>query len=113
MTDGGKISPGRLRGWGRLLADGDGELRLAGLGGVEEGVAGALAIDGFEIQSVLEAVGEAGEPGFAVDIGADFEIKFVGAEESVGNVDFDFGVVNGLGIGIRDGEVGGAVAEAG
>jgi hypothetical protein len=63
-----------LGGRGCGFAEGDGELGLAGFGGVIEGAAGAVAFAGFEKESALGAVGEAGEAGFAVYIGADFEV---------------------------------------
>jgi len=95
------------------FAKGYGELGLAGFGGIEEGGAGAVAFGGFEEESLLGAVGKAGETGFAVDVGADFEIEFAGAGESVGDMDFDFGGVDGLVVGVGDGEVGGALSDAG
>ena len=58
------------------LPQGQGELRLAGFGGIVEGVAGAVAFGCFEEESVLEAVGEAGETGLSVDVGADLKIEF-------------------------------------
>lgn len=95
------------------LAKGYGELGLAAFGGIKEGVAGALAFGGFEEESLFDAVGEAGEAGFAVDICADFEIEFARAGESVGYVDFDSGGVDGLVIGVGDGEIGGALSDGG
>ena len=56
--------------------------------------------------------GQAGEAGFAVDIGADLEIEFVSAEYAVGDVNFDLGVVDGCAGVVSDGEVGGAEADA-
>jgi hypothetical protein len=64
---------------GGWFAQSYGELGLAGFGGVVEGVAGALAFGGIEEESALDTVGEAGEAGFAVDVGADFEVELVGA----------------------------------
>ncbi len=96
---------------GCWFAQGHCELGLAGFGGVVEGVAGAVAFGGVEEESALDAVRQAGEAGFAVDVGADFEVEFVGAHEPVGDVDFDFGQVDGLVGGVSDGEVGGAGAE--
>ena len=64
------------RGW---FAQGNCELGLAGFGGVVEGVAGAVAFGGIEEESVLDAVRKAGEAGLAVDVGADFEVEFMGA----------------------------------
>jgi hypothetical protein len=101
-----------LSGRGRGLAQGDEELGLIVLGGVVEGVAGAVAIAGFEEQSALDTVGKAGEAGFAVDVGADLEVKLVGARESVGNVDLDLGEINRFVVGVGDGEVGRAGAQA-
>src|SRR5262252_504725 len=83
------------------FAKGYGELGLAGFGGIEEGGAGAVAFGGFEEESLLGAVGKAGETGFAV------------AGESVGDMDFDFGGVDGLVVGVGDGEGGGALSDAG
>ncbi len=60
----------------------------------------------------LVRVGEAGEAGFAVGVGADFEVELVRVHESVGDVDFDFGGVDGGARGIGDGEVGGAGSDA-
>ena len=86
---------------------------MTGFGRVVEGFASAVGLGGLEIQSTfLEAVGKADESGFAIDIGADFEVKFVEAAESVSNMDFDFRGVDGLVIGVGDGEVGGARAYA-
>ena len=84
---------------------------LAGFGGVVEGVAGALAFGGIEEETALDATGEAGELGFAVYVGADFEVELVSAKESVGDVDFDFRQVDGFVVWAGDGEVGGAGAE--
>jgi len=95
------------------LAQGYGELGLAGFRGVLEGIAGALAFGGLKEESLLDAVREADETGFAVDVGADLEIEFAGAGESVGDVDFDLGGVDRFVVGVRDGEVGSALADAG
>jgi len=87
---------------------------LAGFGGIVEGLAGAVGFGGLEIEAAsLEAVGEAGEAGFAVGVGADFEVEFVEAAESVGYMDFDFSGVDGFMVGVGDGELGGAGADAG
>jgi len=88
-------------------------LGLAGFGGIEEGVTGAVAFGGFEEESLFGAVGKGGEAGLPVDVGTNFEIEFAGAGESVGDVDFDFGGVDGLVVGIGDGEVGCALSDAG
>jgi hypothetical protein len=94
-------------------AESDCELRLAGFGRIVEGVAGAVAFGGFEEQSFFEAIGETGEASLAVNVGADFKIKFVEARESVGDVNLDFGSIDGLVVGAGDGEIGGAGAESG
>ena len=70
-----------------------------------------FAFGGIEEESALDATWEAGELGFAVYIGADFEIELVSAEESVGDVDLDFRQVDGFVVWAVDGEVGGAGAE--
>ena len=59
-------------------------------------------------QWALEAVGQAGKAGFAVDVGGDFEIQLANAEGSVGDPDFYFRIVDGLVVRVGDGEVGGA-----
>ena len=61
---------------------------------------------------MLEAVGKAGETGFAVDVGAEFEVEFAGAHEPVGDVDFDLGGIHRGATGVGDGEIGGAGADA-
>ena len=102
-----------MLGWwlGKLFLQREGELGFAGVGGIIEDFALAVAFGGVEVEAVFDAVGDAGDAGFAVDVGADFEIEFADAEESVGDVDFDFGVVDGSVVGIGDSEVGGAGAD--
>jgi hypothetical protein len=95
-----------------LFSEDDGELGFAGGGGIDEGVAGAVSFGGFEEESTLGALGESGETGFAVDVGADFEVELAGVHESVSDVDFDFGGVNGGVGGVGDGEIVGAGADA-
>ena len=95
-----------------FLAEDYGELVFAGGGGVVEGVAGTVALGGFEEESALDAIGEAGESGFTVVVGADFQIEFAGVHESIGDVDFDLGGVDGGGRGVGDGEVYRAGADA-
>jgi hypothetical protein len=104
---------GLLRRRGGWFAQGDRKLGLAGFRGVVEGVADAVPLACFEEQPALDSVGEAGEADFSVDIGADLEVELVGVHESVGDVDFDFREVDGLAVGIGNGEVGGAGAKAG
>jgi hypothetical protein len=99
----------------RLLGsflEGDGELGLAGFLGIVEGFSGAVGFRGFEVKAVLEAVGEPGEAGLAIDVGPDLQIELADAGESVGDVDLDRGGIDGFAGVIRDGEVGGAGAEA-
>ena len=66
----------------------------------------------MEEQSLLGFVGESDEARFAVGVGADFEIQLVERHESVGDVDFDPGVVDRRLGGIGYGEIGGAGADA-
>jgi hypothetical protein len=94
----------------RLLLERDGEFCFAGVGGIVEGFAGAITLRGVEIEAVFNFVGQACNGGFAVDVGSEFEIQLVGIHESVGDVDADFGVVDGSSRGIGDGEIGGAGA---
>jgi hypothetical protein len=95
-----------------LLLQGDGELPFAGVGGIVEGIAGAVAFGGMEVEAVLKTVGKAGETGFAIDVGAEFEVELAGAHESVGDVDFDLGRIHGGTSRVGDGEIGGAGADA-
>src|ERR1051326_5886813 len=92
--------------------EGQGELSLAGGGRVVEGAGSAIGFGGFEEESAFHPVGKAGEAGFAIGVGADFEIELADAGESVGDVDCDFGGVDRLGGGGVDGEIGGGGAEA-
>ena len=93
------------------LAQGDGELRFAGFNGIVESFGGAIAFGGFEVEAVLEAVGEAGEAGFAVGVGADLQVELAGVHESVGDVDLDLGGVDWGSGSVGDGKVGGAGAD--
>lgn len=95
------------------LSQNDGELLAASFGGIVEGFSGAIALAGTEIETLLNAVGKAGEAGFAIDVGVDFEIEFMEAPSAVGDVNFHFGVVDGLAVDVGDGEVGGAGTDAG
>ena len=61
---------------------------------------------------MLNPVRQPGDGGFAVDVGSDFEIQLVGIHESVGDVDADFGVIDGDTSGVCDGEISGAGAYA-
>ena len=97
-----------LRGRRRRFAQSDGELGLTGLRGIVESVADPFTFVGFEEQSAFDAVGQAGEAGFAIDICADLEIELVGAHKSVGDVDFDLGQINWLVVSVSDGEIGSA-----
>jgi len=89
----------------------DGELGFAGGGGIDEGGGSAVGFGGFEEESTLGALGESGEAGFAVGVGADFEVELAGVHESVGDVDVDFGGVDGFGVSVGDREVVGAGAD--
>jgi len=95
-----------------LLLQRDGELRFAGVGGIVEGIAGAVTFGGMEVEAMLEAVGKAGKTGFAVDVGAEFEVELAGTNESVGDVDFDLGGIYGGASGVGNGEISGAGADA-
>ena len=100
-------------GSGGRLAQGDGQLGLTGFFWIVEGIAGAIALAGLKEESgMLEPVRQTGEAGFAIHIGADFEIKFVGAQESVGDMDFDFGGVDGFVVRVGYGKVGCAGTDA-
>ena len=96
----------------RFFAEDEGELRFACVGWVVEGFGGAVAFGGFEVKTVLHALGEAGEAGFAVGVGADFQVELAGVHESVGDVDLDFGGVDGGAGSVGDGEVGGTGADS-
>jgi hypothetical protein len=95
-----------------FFLQGDGELPFAGVGGIVEGIAGAVAFGGMEVEAMLEAVGKAGETGFAIDVGAEFEVELAGAHESVGDVDFDLCRIDRGAGGVGDGEISGAGANA-
>ncbi len=95
-----------------FLAEDHGELGFTGGGGIYEGGAGAVGFGGLKEEAVLHAVGKAGEAGFAVGVGADFEIEFACVHESVRDVDFDFGGIDGRIGFVGDGEVDGALADA-
>ena len=87
-------------------------MRFAGGGGLIEGFGVAIGLGGLKKEAVLNAVGESGEAGFAVDVGADLEVKLAGVHESVGNVNLDFGGVDGSTGSVGDGEVGRAGADS-
>src|SRR5579862_1375075 len=84
----------RFRCWLGLLAKHDRELVLAGGGGVVEGFGGAVGFRSFEEEAALDALRQSGEAGFAINVGADFEIEFASVHESVGDADFDLSGVN-------------------
>ena len=96
----------------RLLLEHDGEFCFASIGGIVEGFAAAVSLRGMEVEAVLNPVRQPRDAGFAVDVGSDFEIQLVGIHESVGDVDADFGVIDGDTSGVRDGEISGAGAYA-
>lgn len=86
---------------------------FAGVVWVVEGIAVAVAFAGAEEEALLGMFGQADETGLAIGIGADLEIELVEAAETVGDVDANVGVVDGLAGVVVDGEVGGAGAQAG
>ena len=90
----------------------DGELSLAGVGRIVESTAGAVCLGGFEKETALNAVREAGEAGLAVDIGADFEVELAGAGESVGDMNLDSGSIERCAGCIGDDEISRAGADA-
>src|ERR1700756_3554465 len=98
--------------WSGFLAQGDGELRFAAGGGLVEGFGGAIAFGGLKKEAMLNAVGESGEAGFTVYVGADLEVKLAGIHESVSNMNLDFRGVDGSAGGVGNGEVGGAGADS-
>jgi len=101
--------PGRLF---RLLLEHDGEFCFASIGGSVEGFAGTVTLRGMEVEAAFNPVRQPRNAGFAVDVGSDFEIQLVGIHESVGDVDADFGVIDGDTSGVCDGEISGAGAYA-
>lgn len=90
----------------------DHELCLAGVGRIVEGFARAIAFGSLEVDAVLDAVGKAGEAGFAVDVRALLEIELAGVHESVGDVHFHFRGIDWSARCIVDGQVGGAGADS-
>jgi len=88
-----------------------GELGFAGFGGIVEGGGFAVALGGAEEESLLGSIGQAGEAGFAIGVGSDFEVELVQAHESVGDVDADVGSIDGRAGGIGHGEIRGARAD--
>lgn len=60
----------------------------------------------------MNAARKSGELHFAVGVGAGFEIEAADAGESVGDVNFDGGGVDGLGVRVSDREIQGAWAGA-
>jgi hypothetical protein len=117
------LSQTARQGWGNLIeliseclrsegfSDCDGELGFAGVGGIVEGFAGAIAFGGLKEEAMLDVVGKSCEAGFAVDVGVDLEIEFANAPCAVGDVNFDGGVVDGGAGAIGDDEIGGAGAD--
>jgi len=80
-------------------------LIFAGDGGIVEGFGGAVTFGSFEEQAMFDAVGDTSEASFAVSVGADFEVELAQVHESVGDVHFDFGGVDGSPGGVGDREV--------
>jgi hypothetical protein len=96
----------------RLRLEYGGEFRFASIGGIVEGFAATVTLRDMEVEAVFNPVRQPRDAGFAVDVGSDFEIQLVGIHESVGDVDADFGVIDGDTPGVCDGEIGGAGAYA-
>lgn len=94
-----------------LLAQGDGELVLAGRGRVVEGFGRAVSLGGFEEKAALDAIRKSREASFAIGVGADFEVELARVHESVGDVDFDLGGINRGASFVVDREVDGAGAD--
>ena len=95
-----------------FFAEDYGELGFAGGGGIYEGGACAVGFRGLKEEAVLNAIRQAGEAGFAVSVGADFEIELAGIHESISDVDLDFGGIDGRVGFVGDSEVDGALADA-
>src|ERR1700732_159502 len=96
----------------RLRLDYGGEFRFASIGGIVEGFAATVTLRGMEVEAVFNPVRQPRDAGSAVDVGSDFEIQLVGIQECVGDVNADFGVIDGDTSGVRDGEISGAGAYA-
>jgi hypothetical protein len=96
----------------RLLLEHDGEFCFASIGGIVEGFAATVILRGMEVEAVFNPVRQPRDAGFAVDVGSDFEIQLMDIHESVGDVDADFGVIDGGTSGVCDGEISGAGAYA-
>ena len=95
----------------RFLFQGDGEVGLAGFGGVDEGAAFAAAFGGAEEEALLGAVGQSDEAGLAAGTGADLEVELADVHESVGDVDVDVGGIDRRARIIDDLKVGGTGAD--
>ena len=91
----------------------DSELGFAGFAGIIEGGTFAVTLGDAKKETLLRAVGETEEAGFALGIGSDLEVELVQVHESVSDVDADVGGVDGLTLRVGNGEIGGAGAEAG
>src|SRR5438270_6192213 len=103
---------GTRQGISGFFSQGQGELGFAGDGRVVEGFGGAVAFGGFKVESAFEVIGKSGEAGFAVGVGADFEVKLASVRESVRDVNVYFGRVDGGAGCVCDSEIGRAGAEA-
>ncbi len=78
---------------------------FTGFGGIVEEGGFAVAFGGAEEESLFGRIGQASEAGFAIGVGADFEVELVQARESISDVDADVGGVDGRVGGICDGEI--------
>src|SRR5882762_5297251 len=65
----------------RLFLEHDGEFCFASMGGMVEGFAGTVTLRGMEVETVFNPVRQPCDAGFAVDVGSDFEIEFMGIHE--------------------------------
>jgi hypothetical protein len=95
----------------RLLFQRDGEVGLAGFGGVDESCAFAAAFGGAEEEALLGAVGQSDEAGLPAGARADLEVELADVHESVGDVDADVGGINWRACVIDDLEAGGTGAD--
>jgi len=73
---------------------------------VIEGLAGSVGFGGAKVETMLDAAGQAGEPGLAVGIGAEFQVELSDIHESVGDVHVDFGGIDRRARGVGDGDIG-------
>lgn len=63
-------------------------------------------------ERLFREIGQAGEVGFAVAVGADLQIGFAHVHETVAELHGDLGVVDGLVFAVANSEIGGADSDA-